>query len=98
VFLLASIATMIASAATVPTHHNHQNSSTGNTKGLCIEVMKRFFVLNVLRIICILAENSLLSMSTSLYSLRLRQTIQSIATNGFRMINGWKYSGTMNFG
>jgi hypothetical protein len=43
-FLLASIATMIASAATITTHHHHQNPNTGNTKVLCIAYRKTSFI------------------------------------------------------
>jgi hypothetical protein len=42
--LLASIATMIASAANVTTHHLRQNPSAGNTKVLCMCCAKTFCI------------------------------------------------------
>jgi hypothetical protein len=43
-FILASIATMIASATTITTHHHHQNPSTGKTKVPCIGYRKTFCI------------------------------------------------------
>jgi hypothetical protein len=89
-FLLAFIASMLASAATITTRHHHQNPSTGKIQKFFVWVIGRHFALTVLRILCILVQNSLSSMFTD----RMATPYDTLSTKVSRvsqpMYFGWQ--------